>query len=133
MMIMHAFITNASSQMRPIEYLAATNLSSMTISQSATTTTLASATAATAAALTPTETATTITPVTSATLDSTPVLTTLVSGCPFDENNNTSEANDEQLYVNLSTFWYCFLAFITILGLLVALVSNMIIIYLFTK
>ena len=38
----------------------------------------------------------------------------------------------EQLYVNLSTFWYCFLALITAIGLLVSLVSNMIIIYLFT-
>lgn len=40
---------------------------------------------------------------------------------------------DEHLYVSLSTFWYCFLAFITTMGLLVSLVSNMIIIYLFTK
>lgn len=38
----------------------------------------------------------------------------------------------EQLYVNLSTFWYCFLALITTIGLIVSLISNMIIIYLFT-
>lgn len=39
---------------------------------------------------------------------------------------------DGQLYVNLNTFWYCFLAFITTIGLMISLVSNMIIIYLFT-
>lgn len=39
----------------------------------------------------------------------------------------------EQLYVNLSTFWYCFLALITLLGLIISLISNMIIIYLFIR
>lgn len=43
-----------------------------------------------------------------------------------------NEDQDEQLYVKLSTFWYCFFAFVTAVGLLVSLVSNMIIIYLFT-
>lgn len=42
-------------------------------------------------------------------------------------------AFDEQIHVRLSTFWYCFLALVTGLGLLVSLVSNMIIIYLFAK
>lgn len=40
---------------------------------------------------------------------------------------------DEQLYVNLSTFWYLFLALITAAGLLISLVSNMIIIYLVSR
>lgn len=116
MRMMHA---NASSPIRPIELLKAINVSSITINQFITTTIPTSA---------PTTT----------TLASSPVLTTLVGGCPSNENSNTSNGfgdhgYDEQLYVNLSTFWYCFLAFITIMGLLVALVSNMIIIYLFTK
>lgn len=60
---------------------------------------------------------------------------------PDDEHlaiNSTASHNkcyvdqEEHLYVNLSTFWYCFLALITTLGLLVSLVSNMIIIYLFS-
>lgn len=53
--------------------------------------------------------------------------------CSQLEEWRDGAAYEEQLYVSLSTFWYCFLAFITTLGLLVSLVSNMIIIYLFTK
>jgi len=39
----------------------------------------------------------------------------------------------DQMFVELSTFWYCFLALITTVGLIVSLVSNIIIIYLFTR
>ena len=49
-------------------------------------------------------------------------------------SSNQSDANQtEQLYVQLNTFWYVFLALITTIGLVVSLVSNMIIIYLFTR
>lgn len=38
-----------------------------------------------------------------------------------------------QMYVQLSTFWYVLFALITLVGLLVSLVSNMIIIFLFSR
>lgn len=51
------------------------------------------------------------------------------SNCPFDDWTQ----NEQHLYVDLDTFWYIFLALITTVGLLVSFVSNMIIIYLFTR
>lgn len=57
-------------------------------------------------------------------------------------NNSTTSRFDEicavvgdeqQKYVALTTFWYSFLAFITTSGLLISLISNIIIIYLFSR
>lgn len=57
--------------------------------------------------------------------------------CLLDQQ--TAKGNDRQLldndhlFVTLSTPWYRFLALITTLGLLVSIVSNVIIIYLFIR
>lgn len=47
--------------------------------------------------------------------------------------NCSSTDNPNNQSVQLSSFWYILLALITSVGLLVSLVSNMIIIYLFTR
>lgn len=52
-----------------------------------------------------------------------------INKCPLE----LGAEQPEQLYVNLSTFWYAFLALITTVGLLISLISNMIIIFLFTR
>lgn len=52
---------------------------------------------------------------------------------PDDPLHQEHNKNEQQMYVNLSTFWYCFLALITTVGLLISLISNMVIIYLFTR
>lgn len=52
--------------------------------------------------------------------------------CPYKGSSQAGQ-QAEHLYVNLTTFWYCFLALITTIGLVVSLVSNMIIIYLFSR
>lgn len=52
-------------------------------------------------------------------------------------NNHTSCPSNlnqpDQLYINLNTFWYCFLALITSVGLIVSLISNAIVIYLISR
>jgi len=51
----------------------------------------------------------------------------------FSSAIKTGELGQINRFVELTTFWYCFLALITALALLVSLISNMIIIYIFSR
>lgn len=57
----------------------------------------------------------------------------LSSDCPTADQSQSAEALEKHYYVQLNTLWYLFLGLVTGVGLLVSLVSNMIIIYLFTR